>query len=655
MPVDITWNRPDATLAALGQHVGMWRWELATNRVQWSDHLLAMLGFDRSECVEDFAFFQGLLHPDDAEPFRAQIERHLSTQAPCRCRFRLRHKDGHYVTTLTQGSAIRDDGGASVEIVGAVIDLSNEVRYAETLAESQRAFQSLAENVPGAIFRYVRSPAGSDRVEYMSPGCFEIWEVTAEQVEHDASLLWSVVLDEDLAAMQASVAQSAETLTPWKHRWRIRTPSGRLKHVEGRGIPERLEDGSVLWNSLILDVSQEVAVQNELISQQEMLGQAQKMESIGRIAGGIAHDFNNLLAIVIGNAELAAEMTAEPELRDFLDQIVEAAQRGNRLTRQLLSFARRSRLNPTAVSLDKSIRSISALIARVLPETISFDVVGTAGLWTARVDESFLENAILNLCINARDAMPDGGQLTIETSNVRVSQDYASGYNDDIAPGRYVLIAVTDTGTGIPPKDIEKIVEPFFSTKPPELGSGLGLAMVDGFVRQSEGALRIYSEVGTGTTVKIYLPAIDPDRSAAVPGAPPGVATRPRLTGHVLVVEDEPVILNILRVTLERAGHSVSVASSGDEAAALYGEKFDGFDILLTDVVMPGKLQGPALASRITERFPDLPVVFMSGYPNEAAVNGNGIRPSDTFLMKPVVRETLLDAIEQALRAARSG
>jgi signal transduction histidine kinase/CheY-like chemotaxis protein len=421
--------------------------------------------------------------------------------------------------------------------------------------------------------------------------------------------------------------------------------------LEGRGIPSRQPDGSVLWDSLILDVSQEVAVQKELISQQEMLGQAQKMEAIGRIAGGIAHDFNNLLAIVIGNAELAAEMATEPELRNFLDEIGEAAQRGSKLTRQLLSFARRSHLNPSIVSLDASIKSISALIGRVLPKTISFNVVATAGLWKTQVDEAFLESAILNLCINARDAMPDGGQLTIETSNVRVSQEYASSYHDDIAPGRYVLIAVSDTGCGIPAKDIKKIVEPFYSTKGPELGSGLGLAMVDGFVRQSNGALRIYSELHTGTTVKIYLPAIDPSEAAAAPKEPQSAARATRYKGHILVVEDEAAILNILRVTLERAGHTVSIATSGDEAEVLYGDRFDSFDLLLTDVVMPGKLQGPALASRITERVPSLPVMFMSGYPNEAAVHGNGIRATDRFLMKPVIRETLLNEIDRALKA----
>lgn len=652
--MDIEWNNAGVTLAALGKHVGMWCWDLSTNRVQWSDHLLDMLGLDRSDYVETFAFFEDLLHPDDVAAVQARIERHWADRNPYHLRCRLRHADGHYITTVTQGSAIRNADDEPVEMVGTVIDVSNEVRYAESLAESRRSFKSLADNVPGAIFRYVLCPDGSDRVEYMSPGCLDIWEVSAEQVQHDASLLWSVVLDEDRPAMQASVARSAETQTPWKHRWRIRTPSGRLKHVEGRGIPSRRPDGSVLWNSLILDVSQEVAVQNELISQQEMLGQAQKMESIGRISGGIAHDFNNLLAIVIGNAELAAELTTEPELREFLDQIVEAAHRGNRLTRQLLSFARRSRLNPATVSLDKSVKSISALIGRVLPETIAFNVVETAGLWKARVDEAFLESAILNLCINARDAMPDGGQLTIETSNVRVSKDYAAGYHDDIAPGRYVLIAVTDTGSGIPAADIEKVIEPFYSTKSPELGSGLGLAMVDGFVRQSSGALRIYSELGTGTTVKIYLPAVDPGKvgSEADPVAVPAHAVR--TAGHVLVVEDEPVILNILRITLERAGHTVSVANSGDEAVELYGDAFDGFDLLLTDVVMPGKLQGPRLASRITEQVPSLPVVFMSGYPNEAAVHGNGIRPTDTFLMKPVVRETLLNAVDEALRGGRA-
>lgn len=653
--MDIDWHDPEAVLVSLGRHIGMWRWEFASDRVQWSNQLLAMLGVAPCDFTEHFSFFEDRLHPDDQPLVQTQIERHLSTGQPYVFRCRLRHADGHYVTTLAQGSALRDADGTPVELVGTVIDMSNEVRVASELQESEHAFQSLAENVPGAIFRYVLYPDGSDEIEYMSPGCRAIWEISAADLKGDPSALWAVVLPEDLPAMQASVQTSGETGTPWHHQWCIRTASGTLKHLEGRGTPSRRPDGSILWNSLILDVSQEAQIRTELVNQQKMLGQAQKMESIGRIAGGIAHDFNNILAIVLGNAELLEDITDEAARRDLVEQITQACQRGSDLTQHLLSFARRSTLKPEQVDVDARIASIGKLVSRVLPENVQLDIVRTAGLWKSELDVAFLETSILNLCINARDAMPKGGKLTIETSNVRVSAEYTLDRGEDLAPGRYVLVAVTDTGVGIPEAEIEKITEPFYSTKDPDKGSGLGLAMVDGFVRQSRGAMRIYSERGTGTSIKLFLPALSVEQTADVARLPETAPAAPRAKARILVVEDEAGIRKVVRLTLERAGYDVADAATGDEALERYGDTIDSFDLMLTDVVMPGDLQGPALAQALTALSPALRVVFMSGYPNEAAVHGNGIRPADRFLMKPILRQRLLDVIEEALESRAAG
>lgn len=649
--MDIKWHDADAVLSDLGQHIGMWRWEFATDRVQWSDYLLEILGIDRADFVEHFDFFEEQLHPDDRGLVRSRIEEHLSTGSPYLFRCRLRHAHGHHLTVLAQGSSRQDESGKTVELAGTVTDVSNEARIASELVESERSFQSLAENVPGAIFRYILREDGSDEIEYMSSGCYDIWELTAEEIEGDPSALWAVVFEEDLPAMKASVMDSAAKLSPWYCKWRIHTPVGGVKHLEGRGTPSRQPDGSVLWNSLILDVSREAAIRKELLSQQEMLGRSQRMESIGRISGGIAHDFNNLLAIIMGNAQILEEAETEEELMQCVAEIIDASQRGSRLTRHLLSFARQSTLEPVLVDVDRSIKNISTLVSRVIPESILVDTVRTAGLWKAELDVSFLENAILNLSINARDAMPNGGKLTIETSNVRITSEYADSHSKDIEPGRYVLVAVTDTGSGIPASEISKVTEPFYSTKGPDVGSGLGLAMVDGFVRQSNGALRIYSELGSGTTVKLYLPAIMPENELEKASPTPistGMPTAAK--GRILVVEDEESILNVVSLTLRRAGYEVSAASRGDDAVAQFGETIESFDLLLTDVVMPGKFQGPALATELTSRAPKLQVIFMSGHPNEAAVHGNGVRATDKFLMKPVMRQKLLSVIEEVLR-----
>lgn len=648
--MQLDWHDPEAVLLSMGRHIGLWRWEFSTDRVQWSDHLLEMLGIDRSDYTDHYNFFDQRLHPDDKGLVEDRIRDHLTTGAPYRFRCRLLHEDGHYITTLAQGSAIRDSAGKASELVGTVLDITNEIHAEQRLSESERSFQSMAENVPGAIFRYILKPDGTDEIEYMSSGCYDIWELTAEQIQGDPSALWAAVFEEDLPAMQASVAESATNLSQWHHRWRMKTPSGRVKHLDGRGVPSRREDGSTLWNSLILDVTSEVEIADELLRQQRMLGQAQKMEAIGRISGGIAHDFNNILAVMVGGAQLLEDTEAKEQRADLASEIVDAGKRGSQLTRQLLSFARRSTLNPATIDLNHSIKGMSALVARVLPESISLETVLGAGLWKAEIDNAFFENCILNLCINSRDAMPNGGRLTIETSNVRVTSDYARERAEDIDPGRYVLIAVTDTGVGIPETELEKVTEPFYSTKAPELGSGLGLAMVDGFVRQSNGTLRIYSEIGVGTSIKVYLPAVEavdqpsePDPTAEDREGQSADAAR------ILVVEDEEGIRKIVELTLSRSGYSVSVASSGDDAMRRYGDQIEGFDLLLTDVVMPGDTQGPALAARLLERAPQLKVIFMSGYPNEAAIHGNGLRASDLFLMKPVMRADLLRTVAEAI------
>lgn len=648
--MDIDWRDPRSVLEKMGGSVGLWRWAIEEDVLQCSDQLLSMLGIDPEGFAGNFDDFIDRLHPDDQDPVRARIDELIAKNSSFKFRCRMLHADGHHVTALLQGSGLRDNADRPIELFGTVTDLSDETRYYAEWRQTENSFRLMAENVPGAIFRYLLRPDETYDVEYMSPGCFGIWEFSAEEIEEDPSKLWSVVFEEDLPAMEASVMESASNLSQWYHRWRIRTPSGTAKHLEGRGVPVRQSDGSVLWNSLILDISREVAIQEELIAQQRMLGQAQKMESVGRIAGGIAHDFNNLLAIIMGNAELLEDGATKEENQEFTKYIVDACQRGSSLTRQLLSFARRAQLMPDIVNVDAALKEVATLVSRIIPENITVDIVGTAGLWKTELDVSFLENAIMNLCINARDAMPEGGQLTIETSNIRITQDYSDAHEKDIRPGRYVLVAVSDTGVGIPKAEIEKVTEPFYSTKGPDMGSGLGLAMVDGFARQSRGALRIYSEVGEGTTVKLYLPAVEGAGTDA-PDRPPVQARRlpEESHGRVLVVEDKEAILNVIAITLKRAGYDVSVAMSGDEAMEVYGRSMQDFDVLLTDIVMPGKLQGPALATEVAAIAPGVRVVFMSGYPNEAAVEGNGIRSTDRFLMKPVMRQDLLRVVSEAV------
>lgn len=656
--MNLKWHDPDLLLVALGDHVGLWTWEFETGQVQWSDHLLQTLGLSRETFGETYEDFGARLHPDDTGLLEERLEAHLAEGVPYQVRVRMRHAEGHYLTLLAQGSALRDEAGAPIGLAGAVLDVSNEVRIAEELADSLARLRSLTESIPGAVLLYRLFPDGTDTVEYANPGCLDIWEVSTETVAAQPSILWDLVLDEDREEMFAAVAASAEALEPWQHRWRIRTPSGQVKHLEGRGKPSREPDGATLWHTIVLDVSREAEAQQALMTQQKMLAQAQKLESIGRISGGIAHDFNNLLAVILGSAELleveADAGTGDRERR--LADIVAATERGTRLTRQLLSFARRATLSPVPLALDAVIADLAEMLRRVIPEHIALDIRATPGLWRTRLDQAFLENAIVNLCINARDAMAEGGTLTLEAANLRLPEEDPGDLSADLPAGRYVALSVSDTGAGIPAEALPQVTEPFYTTKGPEGGSGLGLAMVDGFVRQSNGALRIASRPGAGARITLVLPA-DPEAPApraagsdagaaeGAEGGDQGAPARHRL----LVVEDEPAILSMLRTTLSRAGYDVETAASGDAALEEFGARVAEIDLLLTDIVMPGKLQGRGLAEALTARHPGLRVLFMTGYPRDARSDGDSLPPGQAFLMKPVARSDLLAMIERML------
>ncbi|MDJ1018177.1 MAG: ATP-binding protein, partial [Paracoccaceae bacterium] len=327
------------------------------------------------------------------------------------------------------------------------------------------------------------------------------------------------------------------------------------------GVPSEVAaEGEVSWSGFVQDVSESVAKERQLQA-------AQRLESVGKISGGAAHDFNNLLAIILGNLELLRDDEKDPERIELIDSSMEATKRGANLTRSMLSFARRSTLQPSVINLNDTVRNMKNWLSRTIPATIDVETSLLAGIWTTKIDPSLAENAILNLVLNARDAMPEGGKLTIETANLRIDDDYLRARQEDLESGRYVMLAISDTGSGIPHDQVETIFEPFYSTKPVGAGSGMGLSMVQGFMRQSGGTIRVYSELGTGTTIKLYFKAMEAYGDARVP-VEDDDHWEPA-DGHdrnILIVEDEIGVLNALKRTIERAGYHVRVAETGDEA-----------------------------------------------------------------------------------------
>jgi PAS domain S-box-containing protein len=372
------------------------------------------------------------------------------------------------------------------------------------------------------------------------------------------------------------------------------------------------------------------------------LRQAQKMESVGQLTGGLAHDFNNLLAIIIGNLDLIADDLKEGSAeREFADTALEAALKGSELTKQLLAFSRRQTLDPRVVDLNALVDGMAPLWRRTLPETVTVELALADGLWQTKLDRAQMESSLLNLVINARDAMPDGGVLTVETTNVIVDPD-----NPELPPGDYAVVAVSDTGTGIAPEILAKVVEPFFTTKGVGKGSGLGLSMIYGFAQQSGGQLRIYSEVGHGTTVRLYLPRSheDAEREKPPSGGPvKGCGER------VLVVEDNVDVRRVTVRQLTALGYQVVEAENGPDGLEVLAHDH-GVDIVFTDIVMPGGMTGIEMIAAARQHRPGLKALFTTGS-SAAAANNNRLTGADLVISKPYRAADLAAKLREALAA----
>ncbi len=388
----------------------------------------------------------------------------------------------------------------------------------------------------------------------------------------------------------------------------------------------------------------------ERIAAEDRLRHSQRIESIGQLTGGIAHDFNNLLAIIVGNLELLLRRPGlGPEVAKYAGAAMHAAQRGAGLTRPLLAFARQQSLEPKVADANALIGNITTLLSRTIGQHIEIAFIGGDNLWPIFIDPANLESTIANLAVNARDAMPGGGKLVIETGNATLDEDYAQK-NPGALPGEYVSVMVSDTGTGMPPEVLNRVFDPFFTTKESGKGTGLGLSMVFGFIKQSNGHIKAYSEVGHGTSFRLYLPrakGLEPSQAATV-----GATAEPLVPSTrnecVLVVEDNDGIRELVLLQLARLGYRTLNASSPAEALELL-DAGEAVDLLFTDVVMPGGMNGQDLAREASARRPGLKVLFTSGFPGALLAGNDGIASAGAVLGKPYRIQELADKVRNAI------
>ncbi|HYD64350.1 ATP-binding protein [Azospirillum sp.] len=437
----------------------------------------------------------------------------------------------------------------------------------------------------------------------------------------------------------------------------LRTAVAQLR-VERR----RLEELSRTLEHRVTERTAELAAANDSLraeieareQAEASLRQVQKMEAVGQLTGGIAHDFNNLLTPILGNVTSLLERMGDADARTHrqLDAMRQAAERAAVLTQRLLAFARRQPLSPSVLDVNKLVADTGEMLRRTLGEAIEVETVLAGGLWRAQADANQLENALLNLAVNARDAMPGGGKLTIETANTHLDEIYAAAHAE-VTPGQYVLVAVTDTGAGMPPDVQARAFEPFFTTKGVGQGTGLGLSMVYGFVRQSGGHVKIYSEPGQGTTVKLYLPRAMAGALPLTEVAAPTPAAAPAGGATVVVVEDEDLVRAFMVETLRRIGYTVHEAADGPAALALFA-RLPTVDLLLTDVGLPG-MNGRQLAEAIQAERPGLKVLFVSGYTRNAIVHNGTLDPGVMLLSKPFTAQMLAMKAAEAMETGLVG
>jgi len=631
-------------LMARATNDAVWDLDISSNRMWWNVGVRSFLGYPPDTVGSDFHWWREHIHPEDRDRVISTVRSVIDGGGRFWLdEYRFLCADGSYASVFDRGHVLHDDLGKATRMIGAMMDITDRKRAEEALRETNETLRTLIHASPLGI-------AVLDREEKV-----RIWNPAAERI-----LGWKTpeVLGRPVPGMSApghreefpALAQRVlhgEALTGIEI-------SGRRKgdlpvELSVSMAPLRDSRGAISGAMAVLaDISERKGAEFQRGQLEEQLRQSQKMEAVGRLAGGVAHDFNNLLTAISGYAELLqAEFEPGEPVRGYVDEILKSSNRAAQLTRQLLAFSRRQVLQPKTLDLNSVVSNMEGLLRRLIGEDIDLTTTLSPELDRVKADPGQIEQVIMNLAVNSRDAMPNGGRLTIETRNVDLDSSYSDRHGR-LRSGRHVMMAVTDSGIGMDPGIQSHLFEPFFTTKEKDKGTGLGLATVYGIVKQSGGDIWVYSEPGRGSCFKVYFPRID---APPEPSAKEAVKIPLRPAKEtVLLAEDSDVVRRLLKELLLAGGYKLLEARHGAEALEL-SRNFDGtIDLLLTDMVMP-QMSGRELASHLMPQRPGMKVLFMSGYSEDAITREGTLEPGTAFLEKPFTPDSLARKIRDLLEA----
>ncbi|MGC8784731.1 MAG: PAS domain S-box protein [Armatimonadota bacterium] len=549
-------------------------------------------------------------------------------------------KNGEEFLMEASIAPLRDESGNITHFMAVLRDVTDVWRVEEALRQNERLLQHISDTLPAVLFIY---DIENERLTYVSRESFAIIGYLPGELTAGDTPLEGLVHPDDLPLLEKGMLklQRASDGTMVEAECRVRHRAGDWKWLALRTVVfDRFPDGSARQ---LLGVAIDVTESRRL---REQLVQSSKLESLGRLAGGVAHDFNNLLTVIQSYAEMAQSVLPEEHLaHTYVGQILKASEQASNLTNQMLVFARRRIISPQVFNLNELVREAEVLLRRLIPENIQMVTALSPDLWQVHADPTQIEQVILNLAINARDAMPEGGVLTIETANVTLDETYVA-HHAEVQQGEYVLLAVSDTGIGMDERTLARVFEPFFTTKEVGKGTGLGLSTCYGIVKQAGGSIWVYSEPGKGTTFKVYLP-----RATGIPTVLPERVERRRVAGGnetVLVVEDNDAVREVAVAALQARGYRVLQAANGEEALELAQGLAEPVHLLLTDVIMPG-LSGAVLAAKLREIQPQVKVLYTSGYTENVIVHHGVLVEGTAFLPKPYRPAELARRVREVL------